>query len=396
MSITTVSAVPKYRHHKGTDQAFIQIKGRRHYLGKWNSQKSKERYAAFIAELAVRPTALPALKTESQITITELAAAYWEFVQAYYVKNGKPSGWQDHIRLMLRKVREIYGLTPAVNFGPLKLKAIRQTLIHAGHSRVYINKLVPIITRMFKWAAAAEIIPGGVYHALRTVEGLRRGRTEAPETKPILPVADQVVESTLPYLPRVVADMVRLQRLTAARPGEICQLRPCDVDRDEEIWEYRPESHKTEHFGRERIIFIGKKAQQVLIPYLLRDAQAHCFQPVESERQRHEIMRSRRKTRVQPSQWNRRRPRPKRVPKAFYDRSSYTRAIKRGIEKVNKQILKEAEEMGIEKPVLLSNWHPNQLHHTAATDIRRQFGPGSRADCFRPRQGRRDANLCRT
>ena len=155
------------------------------------------------------------LKAESQITITELAAAYWEFVQAYYVKNGKPSGWLDHIRLMLRKVREIYGLTPAVDFGPLKLKAIRQTLIDAGHSRVYINKLVPIITRMFKWAAAAEIIPGGVYHALRTVEGLRRGRTEAPETKPVLPVADEVVETTLPYLPRVVADMVRFQRLTA-------------------------------------------------------------------------------------------------------------------------------------------------------------------------------------
>ena len=42
--------------------------------------------------------------------------------------------------------------------------------------------------------------------------------------------------------------------------------------------------------------------------------------------------------------------------------------------KVNKQILKEAEEMGIEKPVLLPHWHPNQLRHTAATEIRRQFG----------------------
>ena len=42
---------------------------------------------------------------------------------------------------MLRKVRETYGLTPAADFGPPKLKAIRQTLIAAGHSRVYINKL---------------------------------------------------------------------------------------------------------------------------------------------------------------------------------------------------------------------------------------------------------------
>jgi hypothetical protein len=52
MSSTTVS-VPKYRHHKGGGQAFVQVNGRRHYLGKWDSPKSKERYAPFVAELAL-------------------------------------------------------------------------------------------------------------------------------------------------------------------------------------------------------------------------------------------------------------------------------------------------------------------------------------------------------
>ena len=89
-----------------------------------------------------------------------------------------------------------------------------------------------------------------------------------------------MVDATLPYLPVVVADMVRFQRLTGARPGEVCQLRPCDVERGGEVWQYRPESHKTQHHGRERIIYIGPQAQDVLRPYLLRDAQAHCFQPV--------------------------------------------------------------------------------------------------------------------
>ena len=41
--------------------------------------------------------------------------------------------------------------------------------------------------------------------------------------------------------------------------------------------------HKTEHHDRERIIYVGPKAQQVLLPYLLRDAQANCFSPAESE-----------------------------------------------------------------------------------------------------------------
>jgi hypothetical protein len=49
-------AVPKYRHQKGSGQAFVQANSRRHYLGKWDSPKSKERYAAFVAELAVTPT----------------------------------------------------------------------------------------------------------------------------------------------------------------------------------------------------------------------------------------------------------------------------------------------------------------------------------------------------
>ncbi len=379
MSSTTVSAVPKYRHHKGTGQAFVQIQGRRHYLGKWDSPKSKERYAAFVAELAVRPIAAilpprsPAVPGEG-ITVMELCDAYWTFAQRYYSKNGKPSGWLNHIRLMLRKLRETYGLTPAAEFGPLKLKTIRQTLIAAGHSRVYINKLVPIIPRMFKWAVAEELIPGGVYQALRTVEGLRKGRTEAHETKPVLPVTAEVVDATLPHLPAVVADMIRVQRLTGARPGEICQLRPVDLDRSGDVWEYRPESHKTEHHGRERIIYIGPQAQQVLLPYLAREAQANCFSAAESEQNRHQEQRARRKSRVQPSQRNRRKVGPKRVPRTTYTRDSYQRAIARAVKLANKVRTEEAADMGIDNPVLLPHWHANQLRHSKATEVRKQFG----------------------
>ena len=157
-NVSATVSVPKYRRHKGSGQAFVQIHGRRHYLGRWDSPQSKERYAAFVAELAVRPTIPTPPTPNAQITVTEVCAAYWDFAQRYYCKNGVPSGWLAHIRLMLRKLRQTYGLTPAADFGPLKLKAIRQTLVNAGQSRPYINKLVPIIPRMFKWAAAEEIV----------------------------------------------------------------------------------------------------------------------------------------------------------------------------------------------------------------------------------------------
>ena len=83
--------------------------------------------------------------------------------------------------------------------------------------------------------------------------------------------------------------MIRFQRLTGCRPGEVCILRPCDVDTSGEVWAYRPESHKTEHHGRDRVIFLGPKAQDVLRPYLLRDKTAYCFVPAESERKRNAL-----------------------------------------------------------------------------------------------------------
>ena len=359
--------VPRYSLHKPSGQAYVRFQGKFHYLGAYDTPESQERYAAFIAELAVKPSLQPPAKTDIQFTITELCAAYWIFTQSYYVKNGKLSGWLDHIRLMLRKIRKLYGLTPAGEFGPLKLKAVRQTLIDEGHSRPYINKLVPIITRMFKWAAAEEIIPGNIYHSLRTVEGLRRGRSAAHETKPVMPVDDEVVESTLPHLPNVVADMVHFQRYTGCRPGEVCQLRPMDVDRSRSVWIYRPGIHKTEHHGKSRIIYIGPQAQDVIRQYLLRPEDAYCFSPIESENKRHAEMRAMRKTGVQPSQCNRQKPKPQWAPKKQYTRDSYRRAVRRAVVKANT----ERKAQGLEP---LPHWHPNQLRHTAATIIRRDYG----------------------
>jgi hypothetical protein len=51
MAADFVSALPKYRLHKGTGQGFVQVRGKRFYLGRWGTPKSKERYARFVAEL---------------------------------------------------------------------------------------------------------------------------------------------------------------------------------------------------------------------------------------------------------------------------------------------------------------------------------------------------------
>jgi integrase len=249
----------------------------------------------------------------------------------------------------------------------LALEALQRKLIDTGKSRSTINETIAIIRRAFRWAVAKELVGPDGYHALLAVPGLKKGRSDAREPEPIRPVADDVVNATLPYLPMVVADMVCLQRLTGCRPGEVCQLRPCDIDRSKDVWAYRPQSHKTEHCDRVRVIFIGPKGQALLLPYLLRDAEAHCFSPAESENSRHVEMRARRRSQVQPSQRNRHRSRPKRTAGFRYSKDSYNRAIRRAIGKANCQRATKGEQ-------LLPNWRPNQLRHSAATEVRKRFG----------------------
>jgi integrase len=366
--------VPKYRHHKGKGLAVVTLGGKDRYLGKYGSPESHEEYRRLIAEWSQRGNSPPPSKDEP-ISIAELMLAYLRHAQYYYRKRGEVTREYELIRDCCKLIKPLYGNTPAEDFGPLRLKAVRQQMIDAGHSRKYINKNIDRIRRMFKWTAAEELISGKVALDLSMVTGLRRGRTEARETQPVLPVDDSTVESTLPHLPRVVADMVRLQRLTGMRPQEICALRPCDIDRSGNIWIYVPEFHKTEHHGRERKVFMGPKAKALLHDYLDRDSQSHCFRPCDSEAIR-QADRHRARSTVM-SCGNRpgsnRVNIPKRKAGNHYSSGAYRRAIHRGCDKA---FPAPPELTGEEAAAWHSShrWSPNQLRHTAATEIRRNYG----------------------
>jgi hypothetical protein len=121
------------------------------------------------------------------------------------------------------------------------------------------------------------------------------------------------------------------------------------------------------------VIFIGPRAQEILRPYLLRAADAFCFQPAESERRRKDEMRARRKTKVQPSQVDRRKKRPTRQPGVCYAREDYARAIRKACDKAfpTPPEIEGAELLAWRRE---HRWAPNRLRHAAATEIRRQFG----------------------
>jgi integrase len=363
------ASTPKYRLHKASQKALVTIQGRDFYLGPWKSKASYLEYDRLIGEWLANGRQLPR-DLDAGLDITELLAAYWQFAEGYYMKDGRPTCLAG-IKVALRFLRQIYGDTSASDFGPLALQALQMRMVEAGQSRRYINCNIGHIRRCFKWAVARELLSVSVFEALRTVPGLKRGRTAARETAPVRPAADQVVDATLPYLPPVVADMVRFQRLVGCRPGEVCNIRPCEIDTSGDVWRYVPGTHKTQHHGRERVIFIGPQAQVILRPYLLRNDQTYCFSPVESRSQQYTAMRERRRSKVQPSQTSRAKRRPRRNPQDHYTKDSYNRAIVRGCMQADRQ----AHAIGLTtEKIIVPVWHPNQLRHALATSVRRLYG----------------------
>jgi integrase len=369
-------SVPKYRKHKASGQAIVEINSRRHYLGPHGTKASKLEYDRLITEWLSSGRSTSFGVPDNNVSVTEFVVDYVEYVKTYYGIG--PNSELHRVTRILRTLRQLYGRTPVAEFSVLQFKAVRQKLIDEGLSRSFINASMRRIIRAFKWGVSEARVPPSVPQALAMVPGLKRGKTTARETEPVKPVADKLVDATLPHLPDVVADMVRVQRLTGCRPAEVCMIRPCDINRSVDVWEYRPQSHKTVHQGRERVIFMGPQAQTVLLRYLARDPQAHCFRPCDSEAKRRAAQHAARKTPLScgnvPGS-HRVRRKPRKSPGESYNSRSYHQAVRYGCMKafpVPDEIAGNPE--AVAKWRADHHWFPNQLRHSVATAVRKQFG----------------------
>jgi integrase len=364
---TSLPRTPAYRLHKPTGQAVVTLGGRDHYLGRHGTPESKAEYDRLVAEWLAAGRMPPAQSLGPGPTVNEMILAYVRHADAYYTMDGRPTKEPQDIRFALRPLRKLYGDRPAREVGPLAIKAVRQVMIDSGLCRNEVNKRVGKIKRAFKWAVSEELVPPSVYHGLQAVSGLRHGRADVRESKPVRPVPDAFVDAIRPHVSRQVWAMVELQRLTGARPGEVVIMRTIDVDMTGRVWCYVPSSHKTEHHGKERRIYLGPAAQAVLRPWLRADLMAYLFSPAEATDERKAESRRRRKTPVQPSQQDRSKHRPKKRPGIHYTTESYRRAIAYGVRKANAERARSGEPS-------VPSWHPHQLRHNAATRLRREFG----------------------
>ncbi len=356
---TRSSSTPGYRRQKSPkgDRAFVELNGKRIYLGLYDSAQSRAEYHRLIAEWIANDKR-PRVEA-SDLTIVELVAAFMRFVKAGDADKREV----QHFRAALEPLTVLYGETPAIQFGPLALKAVRERLIVCGkrtRTRQYVNRLVKQIRFMFKWAVGEEMVPVGVHEALRAVPGLQRGKCEAGESEPVKPVPQEHIDAIRPYLSRQVETLIDLQLLTAARPGELLIMRSIDLDTTGNVWTYMPKDHKSAWRGHHRTIYLGPKAQDLIRPFLAnRPVEAFLFSPVEAVAEQRE---RRHAERVTPLSCGNKpgsnvKARPEKTPGERYTPDSYRQAIQYACERA-----------GIDK------WFPYQLRHNAATHLRKEFG----------------------
>ena len=318
---------PSYREHKATGQACVDLpigNGKRKvvYLGKYNSAESLDQYERVIGDwFAKRPIET----NQAVLTIRDVAERYRS--------HQEPLLNQDkfyNVCNALKLLTELFADRPAEEFNVRQFERYRSELISRKYSREYGNRLLRIVKECCEWAMNRDYLTSDQERKIQTVQRLTGA--EAP-TKIVEPADDDDVNATMVLLSADFQDMIRFQRATGCRPGEARLMKVGDVDR--ENWLFKPAKHKTSHKGKSRAIPIPSIVQPMLLKRLLRPDDAYVFGADDGER--------------------------------AYHKRALARAIDRAIVRINR----ERSEANLPP---IDHWHPYQLRHARATEVREQYG----------------------
>jgi integrase len=236
------------------------------------------------------------------------------------------------------------------------------------YSGTVISRLSRSVVAAYTWGVSEGIVKPDVVAALREVcrvplVGAKSGAKRSPANPAHL-------EAVIPHLPVSLQAVVQLQRITASRPAELLALTPGSVLRAGvadvpgfgridlgELWVLPLTDHKNTGKGKYRAIWFFAEAQAILAPWLEGDPEAPVFSPRAEQAARFELRRASRKSKVQPSQVNRRVAKPKRAPGQVWTSHAYNNALKRACRKAGVPILT-----------------PYQIRHLGKNELTRRYG----------------------
>ena len=362
---------PKLCRHKNS--AFIYVRKKQVYLGKWGSDEAQAAYDRYLIEWAKNGGVARLSQPSDRVLLVELVNAFLADYKARPVKSVPDLYSYDQVSVRLAKLFPDY---LAEDFRVRDLELFRDSFKKAGfqcggkkkeYSRTYLNKITNRVKAIFRWGVSKDLIPAETAQRLNYLVPLRQGHTDAPETRQRHFIENKDFRSVHAVLASYYADIVDLLRLTAMRPSELCNMRVGDIDCSGSVWEYQPEHHKTEHHGNRRLIPLGKRAQKILKKHLkAREPGEYVFTPKRAMESKWKERRRNRKSKLTPSQAKRDKTR------------TATEKTKRFNDKITpysiSKIVKAACQRAIEAGTLSQPWTPYELRHTAITEVREKFG----------------------
>ena len=388
---------PKLCHFKPKNLACIWWKRERVYLGPWGSAQAADAYARIIQEIQAGNTAHIQPETPREqpvVRVRDLAAAYEQWARGYFIKRGRPTKYALHIarvRSLLAEKSFDHQLLSGLTVG--WLREFRAALVSdrgSRFSRETVNSYTAIVLGMVHWGEEYELTDSGIHDKLKIITPLRRGRPavsggKVPREGERRTAAPRAwVQAARRKLPPMLRVMVDLQLLTGARPGELCALKPCHLDRTRHaalrVYRVDPDANKTEIHARDRVLVFGPRAMRLLAPWLAGVGDGdYVFTPAKSEEARQRLRRAGRKTpRWQSHGLEAREERRRRrgvIPAAdlFAEHvrsDSYRTAVLRAC----RIAAREQAARGVPEAERCGQWSPYQLRHNAATKYTERLG----------------------
>ena len=306
-------------------------------FGTWGSAQAEKEYSRWAAEwYACQGTAAPPPEQGHVLSVAGLIALCLDWAAQHYRKHDQPTSEVAGFEAALSGLNDLYGDTAAADFGPTQLRALQASWVTKGLSLSTCNKYLHRAIRCFQFGAGRGLVPPSVPAALAHVEYLQRGRSAARPPQKITAAPDATIEAILPHLhtdpdrQAVLSALVRLQRATGMRPGEVLELRPEDLDRTQVPWLYCPASGgKAYHHDKDRRVWLGPRAREILTPWL------------ETAKEGELVFRIR----------HRRAKRSIPVSLAYYRDRIAAACLAAGVEKIK----------------------PNQIRHTKGTEVQRAY-----------------------
>ena len=129
--------IPKLRRHKPSNRAVVSFGTRDVYVGRWGSKAAQAEYDRQITLWLANGRRLP--EEAADFRVSSLIRHYLDFARTYYRPHRRASE-SDRLKRALVPLGELFGRDRVAEFGPLKLKALRQIWVEKGYVRSHITQ----------------------------------------------------------------------------------------------------------------------------------------------------------------------------------------------------------------------------------------------------------------